>query len=298
MTYLSCEICGSSEIKVAYKGYVRDGSFGALSSEQVKVFECSSCLVQRLDEKACYPDDIYESEKYRSILKQSIDAEGFFSEHDKLQIERLKLVDPSIVRNKVVVDVGCAAGSFLDHLSGLARETIAVEPCQVYHESLRNRGHKVFSSCHHLEKESSLSADYYFSFSVIEHVLNPLYFLQDISKNMSSTSSLVISTPNRNDILMKLLPEDYSKFFYRKVHRWYFDQASLEKCANMAGLKVVKTKCVHRFGLSNAMMWLRDRKPTGQLNLVNIDANVDQAWKTNLENSGSGDYLYMWLEKK
>ena len=298
MTYLVCEICGSAEIKVAYKGYVRDGSFGTLSSEHVKVFECSSCLVQRLDEQACYPDDIYESEKYRSILKESIDAEGFFSEHDKLQIERLKLVDPFIVRNKVVVDIGCAAGSFLDHLSGLAKETIAVEPCQVYHDSLKSRGHKVFSSCDHLEKDNSSSADYYFSFSVIEHVLNPLNFLQDISKNMSATSSLVISTPNRNDILMKLLPEDYSKFFYRKVHRWYFDQASLEKCADMAGLKVVKTKCVHRFGLSNAMMWLRDRKPTGQFNLENIDASMDQAWKTSLEKASIGDYLYIWLEKK
>ena len=293
-----CEICGCQDNKIIYEGYVRNGSFGNMSSESTKVFECLSCAVQRLEETACYSDEIYESEVYRSILKEGLDSDSFFSEHDKLQLERLRLIEPSILRNKVVADIGCAAGSFLDHISGLTRDVIAVEPCQAYHQSLLKRGYQVYNSCESLAGAKHLNVDYFFSFSVIEHVLSPLEFLQAISRVMNPSSTLIISTPNRNDLLMKILPKDYQKFFYRRVHRWYFDEISLEKCANLAGLKVIKSKCVHRFGLANTLLWLRDRKPSGQVALARIDEHLDQAWKNNLENNGLGDYLYLWLEKR
>ena len=201
------------------------------------------------------------------------------------------------MRDKVLVDVGCAAGSFLDHVSGLAKETIAIEPCTAYHDSLLAHGHIVFPSCEVAIEQKINNVDFVFSFSVIEHVSNPREFLQNIASMMGPSSRLLISTPNRNDVLMDLLPEDYPAFFYRTVHRWYFDQGSFSRCAEFSGMDVIESRCVHRFGLSNALIWLRDRKPGGSFSLPSVNAVMEHCWQNSLEQAGTGDYLYFWLKK-
>lgn len=291
----ACEICGAHNWQVIYKGFIRNGSFGNFSSSESRVFKCLDCGVQRLEEDSCYEDSIYESDAYRSILNQNTDAKGFFDEHDVLQLRQLEQLWPESLRGKVIVDVGCAAGAFLDHISGLAETTVAVEPCKIYHQSLRQRGHQVFSSCQQLD---DLPIDLVTSFSVIEHVANPRNFLEEIANIMSVGGKLLISTPNRNDVLSKLIPEEYASFFYRSVHRWYFDADSLAKCAEISGFRVIQKKCVHRFGIGNAIAWLRDKKPSGLANEGLFGEFLDVAWKTSLQDRNLGDYLYFWLEKR
>lgn len=296
-TFVACEICGVHNWTEIHKGKVRDGAFGRFSLDSTVVCSCNGCGVQRLNEESCHNDDIYTSTDYRKLLGQGDDAASFFEEHDKLQLKQLEELWPFSIRNKVLVDVGCAAGSFLDHVSGLAKKTIAIDPCLEYHESLQSRGHKAYSSCHAAIEAGVRDVDFAFSLSVIEHVGNPKAFLADIATMMTNSSRLLISTPNRRDVLMDLLPDDYPAFFYRTVHRWYFDLDSFSRCAELAGLRVVEGRCVHRFGLSNAMKWLRDRKPGGAQSLPAVNKLVDKCWQASLEQAGTGDYLYFWLEK-
>ncbi len=61
------------------------------------------------------------------------------------------------------------------------------------------------------------------------------------------------------------------QFFYRTVHRWYFDMPSLSGLARHCGFDIVQENCVQRFGISNALAWLRDRKPTGDQALPSMD---------------------------
>ena len=108
-----------------------------------------------------------------------------------------------------------------------------------------------------------------------------------------------MSTPNRRDVLMDLLPDAYPAFFYRTVHRWYFDVASLTACADSAGFAVEASRVVQRFGLSNAMAWLRDRRPTGHNPLPHLDnAMINGFWQNYVEQEGVGDYLYVWLTRR
>ncbi len=107
---------------------------------------------------------------------------------------------------------------------------------------------------------------------------------------------LVISTPNRNDILFDLLPDEFPEFFYRVVHRWYFNVESLRICAERAGFKLERVCFVHRFGMSNAFAWLRDRKPSGLARLSGIDIAADAFWKGYMEKSGKSDCLYKLLK--
>ena len=199
---------------------------------------------------------------------------------------------------KVVADVGCAAGSFLDHIGGLAAESLAIEPCHEYHPSLKQRGYKVFESIQTAVDAYPGRIDALFSLSTLEHVLNPLAFFKQIRALLAGDGVFMVSTPNRADVLMEMLGADYHRFFYRTVHRWYFDMASLESLARRSGLEVVKKRCLQRFGISNTLRWLRDRRPGGDDTLPQFeDALINDTWKAYLESKGVGDYLYMLLKK-
>jgi hypothetical protein len=96
--------------------------------------------------------------------------------------------------------------------------------------------------------------------------------------------------------LIDLKEDAYKPFFYRSVHRWYFDTESFAYCARAANLKVVESRCVQRFGLSNALLWLRDGRPSGSTLLPHLDNPLlDSLWKGHLESTGVGDYLYFKL---
>lgn len=294
----ACEICSSNEWQEVYRGAIRDGSFGNLSDPDTVVAECQDCGVQRLEERRCKEEEAYEGEHYRRLVGEPTDVAGYRSGHDGRMLKNLSLLLPETLRDKKIVDVGCAAGSFLDYMSGLTKKAVAIEPCKIYHDALKSRGYHVYAYSKDALAEHEGSIDLAFSWEVIEHVGNPRIFLEEIARLLKPNGRAMISTPNRKDVLMALLPDEYPAFFYRVVHRWYFDEVSLRRCAFEAGLKVVNGQFVHRFGLSNAMRWLRDKRPGGREPLPQLNsALVDKGWVAYLEDRGIADYLYFVLER-
>jgi len=128
-------------------------------------------------------------------------------------------------------------------------------------------------------------------FSVVEHVDDPLALLRDIRDLVRPGGELLLSTPNREDWLLELLPAEYGAFFYRKVHFWYFNAASLAELVRRAGFVDVAVSHAHRFDVSNAALWLRDRRPTG-LGKLSVPSAADEVFRALLQASGRSDYLY------
>lgn len=294
----TCEVCGASDWATVFTGPIRDGSFGNLTAQDHTIYQCAVCRVQRLEESACKDDSFYVGKKYRELLGEASDAEGFWAKHDIHQNRNLNVIWPHSIRNQVVADIGCAAGSFLDHISGLARICLAVEPCEAYHDSLRQRGYRVYSSNAHALDEFAGEVDFAFSFSTVEHIENPSEFFSEICQLLRPNGFFLVSTPNRKDILMDLLGDEYRRFFYRTVHRWYFDMGALVDLAKRCHFKVVQARCLQRFGISNALVWLRDRRPTGDQALPGLDdPALNQFWKNYLESKDAGDYLYLLAQR-
>jgi SAM-dependent methyltransferase len=290
-----CPTCGTERWKAAWNGKVRAGKFGSFTGP-TEVKECQGCGLRRLAEAACKEESFYATGEYRQFLGQGKSAESFHAEHDPLQMERLAIIGPHNLRGRIVADVGCAGGAFLDHVRGLASTAVAIEPAEHYHEVLSSHDYQVFSNTAAALSKWRGRVERAFSFSVIEHVDDPRRFLEEIGGLLAPGGSLLVSTPNREDVLMRLLPDDYPGFFYRSVHRWYFDRASLARCAESAKLKVAEIRCLHRFGLANALGWLRDRRPPGRVALPGTeDASLDAVWRGNLERQFQGDYLYATL---
>ena len=280
---------------MVYSGPVRDGAFGHLR-ENATVARCGGCGADRLNEESCPDATIYETEAYRAKLCEELSTKGYYKVADPLQIFNQEILQNYSLRGKTVADIGCAVGSFLDHVSGIAKRLIAVEPSVIYHQSLQERGYDVFPYASSAEAVYG-EVDCCVSIQVIEHVRNPRGFLEEIAPLLRDDGYLIVSTPNRDDILMSLLPQQYPAFFYRVVHRWYFDQVSLARCAELAGYEVVESRYVHRYGMANVLRWLRDCGPTGAAREATITPMADSFWKAYLEAQKLSDCLYMVLRK-
>lgn len=294
MSFSTCEICGAKDWREIYRGPVRDGVFGQCLEGAV-VARCGSCGVDRLDEDHCTPDSAYETPAYRAKLRQGLDSESYFSVHDELQIHTLRAIWPETLRHFIVADIGCAGGSLLDHLRGVSATQIAIEPTDIFQESLAARGYRHYPYARDAASDWAGRVEFAFCIQVIEHIRAPVEFLAEIRELMAPDGQLVISTPNRRDILMSLLPDEFPAFFYRSVHRWYFDAEAAAACARRAGFEVVETRFVHRYGMANALAWLRDRKPTGRSRLECIGPDADRLWESYLERSGQSDCIYLIL---
>jgi len=290
-----CDICGEKQFEVVYFGDIRDGAYENIHNN-ASVYQCHKCGIQRLLELDCISPEYYQTGEYREKLNQSLALNNEIEEHELLNRFTFESIWPLSVRNKNVLDVGCGTGSLLDAVKNISKSQVGIEPCQPYLDSIINKGYEAYQSiqlC--IDKQGCNRFDIAFSIQVIEHVLNPKIFLEEILTLLKPGADLVVSTPNRNDILMSLLPTEFKPFFYRTPHRWYFDKKSLEFCAHSAGFEVVETKHIHRYGMANTLHWLRGKQPAGMKKIKGIDMLADGLWKTYLESTNQSDNLYVHL---
>jgi 2-polyprenyl-3-methyl-5-hydroxy-6-metoxy-1,4-benzoquinol methylase len=294
----TCEICGASDWTNVYSGMIRDGAYG----KQVpgEIYCCGFCNVVRLDENFCIQREAYETKEYRSILDQGHSADEFFSREDPILIHNLTAFWPLDIRGKIIADIGTGGGSFADHIAQLAKEVVVIEPAKMYHSSLKERGYQVFNyTADSLTKYRNLM-DFVFSFQVIEHVQDPILFIKEALELLKPGGQLIIATPNRDDILMNLLPENFPAFFYRTQHRWYFNHNSFSYCFKNAAENKAELRSIrfaHTFGISNTLAWLREKCPKGNLRLEGINSVADKLWASYLESSRQTDTLYLLAEK-
>jgi len=264
---------------------------GTLSAVPRTVLRCAGCGVGHLQAGRSVD---YDSAEYRELVDGGSSPEHFHAVHDAEQADKLRLLGLGGLRGKVIADIGCGAGSFLDLVKGVSRATLGIEPTRSYHATLEAGGHATFPYCKNVSGDWLGKVDVAVCFSVVEHVEDPVALLRDIRGLLHPGSQLLLSTPNLRDWLLELLPEDYPRFFYRAVHNWYFDADSLMALARAAGFSACDVQCVHRFDLANTLLWLRDRRPSG-LGKLAVAPPVDAAFCRWLESSGRADYLYARL---
>jgi len=108
---------------------------------------------------------------------------------------------------------------------------------------------------------------------------------------------MYLETDNLDDILMKLNISEFDQFFYRTAHLWYFNDKTLRKVVESTGFSDIEISFRQNFDISNAMMWLRDGKPTGNGKFDIFDSRVNSAWVQFIESAGLGDLVCVEMTK-
>lgn len=290
-----CRCDGCGRLEAVYEGPIRAGLPGTLTKERYQVLRCPTLDVSYLHP---FPSIDYESEEYRQRYNASGEVETYFRLHDDLQRANLRMLDGIPLRSKVIADFGCGAGAFLDLVRGTARQTIGVEPYEVFRSSLRERGHLGYAYGTDLSaSENAGRVDVAVSFQVIEHVRDPRAFLHDMYRCLAPGGVACVATPNAADFLLELGGAAYQRFWYRTAHLWYFSPNAMTTLAQDVGFQVRRVGFMQNYDLGNALLWMREGAPRGNGRVPWIDETMNVVWKSQLEAKGLADWLYVILDK-
>ena len=82
--------------------------------------------------------------EYRQSLEGTSDEQDFYRMHDEESMQKFQYTGTTIFRNKVVADVGCGCGAFLDYIKGVAKEVVAIEPSVAYRTVMDRKDFRTF----------------------------------------------------------------------------------------------------------------------------------------------------------
>jgi SAM-dependent methyltransferase len=141
-------------------------------------------------------------------------------------------------RLHTVLDVGGGEGGFLDLAKSRGLKTYGVELNSVAVERASNKGHRMIRKL--LQEvdpgEVEGGVDLLTLYQVVEHVSDPVAFVQDASRLVKPGGLLAVSVPNEYRVL-GLLPYDPANWPPHHVSRWR--RQDLRALARRAGLQVV-----------------------------------------------------------
>lgn len=296
---MKCKLCGSEYVRVAYKGVIRDGNIGNYTVDEHTLFQCEDCGVIWHDPIYRGTKAYYESNEYRESMGENAVADDFYRLHDKETLAKLTYTGTDIFRHKCVADIGCGGGAFLDFVSGVANEVIAVEPTAAFWKTMKEKGYHVYAYMEDTLKEWANKVDVATSFDVIEHVENPVKFVQEIYNLLSEDGQAFIGTPTDAPLMRELLGKLYEKKqLFSTQHLWVFNAKSLCLVANMAGCPRGGDIYYHqRYGISNLLGWLRDKKPKSEFVSAIDTHSMNGMWHGLMADLGLADYIVMVLRK-
>lgn len=295
---MKCKICGSENIDIIYNDLIRDGGLGQYTKKPIKIFQCKNCDVIWHDNEIADVKEYYETEEYRNELEGSSEEEKFYELHDKETLDKLNYTGTTIFRNKVVADIGCGCGAFLDYISGVAREVVAVEPSLKYRNIMSRKGFSTYSYADEAKKLYANKIDVITSFDVIEHVQSPESFIKDVYDLLTVGGKAIIGTPTDAPIMRSLLGKDYEKkLLFSTQHLWILSEKNLRMISEKCGFKNIDIKYYQRYGIDNMLGWLKEKEPKSEIKQKFITETLNNVWKAQLVDNRLADYIVLYLEK-
>lgn len=295
---MKCKICGSENTDIIYNDLIRDGGLGQYTKKPIKIFQCKNCDVIWHDNEIADVKEYYETEEYRNELEGSSEEEKFYELHDKETLDKLNYTGTTIFRNKVVADIGCGCGAFLDYISGVAREVVAVEPSLKYRNIMSRKGFSTYSYADEAKKLYANKIDIITSFDVIEHVQSPESFIKDVYDLLTVGGKAIIGTPTDAPIMRSLLGKDYEKkLLFSTQHLWILSEKNLRMISEKCGFKNIDIKYYQRYGIDNMLGWLKEKEPKSEIKQKFITETLNNVWKAQLVDNRLADYIVLYLEK-
>lgn len=292
-----CKICGSNNVTVTYEGPIRIGQSSKRTEKEYELFECKNCGTIWHKNDMYDAKEYYESTQYRLELEGAAGIEDYYINHDRECMDKFLYTGTSIFRNKIVADIGCGGGSWLDFLKGVAEITIAVEPSAAYRKYLIEKGHKAYAYVEQAVTDLGEMVDVITTFDVIEHVDDPQKFTNGIYSLLKNGGDAIIGTPTDLKHLRELLGTEFDGFVFSVQHPWVLGEKAIKLLCEKAGFREIEVKQFTRYGLGNVFAWLKDKAPKGHITYPCISETMEEAWKYASSEHGYGDYLVAYAKK-
>lgn len=235
-------------------------------------FHCLECDVRYLyplltpdEESRFYNSEFENFMGGRSGLSGGWEgAEKHIQANSSTRIRRLKYLETFIRKGDSLLEVGCSSGFMIIPFKDDGYECTGIEPSGIFSDYVKKKGITVYSSIEQMVKqEPKHQFDIIIHFFVLEHVSNPMSFLDVQLSLLKPGGKIVFEIPNADDPLLSVydIPE-FEKFYWSVAHPWYFNEKSLKFLLDRIG-QSYEIILDQRYDLSNHMIWARDGKPGG-----------------------------------
>jgi SAM-dependent methyltransferase len=263
-------------------------------------FQCSKCDVRYLypllavDQEA----EFYKKEFENFMTSRSgdqnrwEDAETHVSSSEETRLRRMKYL-PTLQDQSHILEVGCSSGFMLYPMRDAGHTCVGVEPSGLFNEYLQSRGIESYNSVNQLPKEVAKAGfDLIMHFFVLEHISQPVDFLQSQIELLKPGGTIVFEVPNAADPLYSVydIPE-FERFYWSIAHPWYFSQKSLRFLLEKLPFEN-QIRLDQRYDLSNHIVWARDGRPGGQGRFTKkFGEKLERSYRQLLIESGHCDTL-------
>ena len=230
MEEVACNICGSSESLPLFS------TNDYITHTAHKIVQCKSCGLTYVNPQptkeelpSFYPEIYYGEEPFSY---EKIDAR---SRHKKLR----KFLSG---RKGRILDVGCGKGLLLKLCKDAGWQVAGIELSEDSTRYARETlGLEVFTSLdekHHL-RDNSL--DIITFFHSLEHLKDPLSYLNDVKRLLKPDGIIIIEVPRFNSFYSKIFRD---KWFHLDVprHLFHFDDHTIKKLIILAGYHIIEIK--------------------------------------------------------
>jgi len=273
--YENCTLCSLPTSKIISNNLRRG---------QGLVYYCDACkhgflaLRENFNEKQYYADS-YRQEYSHNAEPTKTNAREIFDTYHGYQRDRLAIISQYLSDDLSLLEVGASSGQFLNSIKNQVALVNAIELdrdcCSFMQEELEIEADFEFLGN---SKFANKTYDLVCAFQVMEHVVNPAYFLKDLIRATKKGGTIFIEVPNLDDPLLSIWDNTpYRKFFYHSAHLHYFTGNSLQQVAIDAGFlpKNIQVKYIQDYNLINHLNWLTNGTPqaTCHVGLAEIGFN-------------------------
>jgi 2-polyprenyl-3-methyl-5-hydroxy-6-metoxy-1,4-benzoquinol methylase len=212
------------------------------------VNECSDCgfifaALERYDPSGIYSQNYFKGDVYRDYI-------GERHVRTKIFREKLKLIKPYIPPRGRLLDIGCAAGFFLQLMNDIGYETYGVEISEhAAHYAQQEMGLDVFRGD---LSEADFQRDFFdviTMWDVLEHLPDFLSALKECNRILDRQGRLIIETVNADSLLARILGRRWP-LFAPPYHLSYFNKESLRKALELSGFTITKTIPIQTYALT------------------------------------------------
>ena len=255
---MKCQLCRSAKVKII-RHTLR-------YNIKRKVCQCQKCEFVFLESLKSRDERYYQSKEYRKHYGPRLDkaakAEEIFNIYLPFQPAIINKISPVLKPHHKILDIGCSTGHFLHSLKGKVKTRVGLE-LNKEHVSFINKNldFKVYSEPleNLIMKEAPF--DIITCLQVLEHVDEPINFLQAIAKNLKPGGYLYLELPNLDDVLLSGYQiKGYEDFYFREPHVSYFSVKTLKNLLDKAGF-AGKIKTIQRYNILNHFNWILNGKP-------------------------------------
>jgi SAM-dependent methyltransferase len=265
------------------------------------VYQCDACGLVFLhptmspdEEKAFYEAEFSRYMKLRGGPGETVPEEHFARNRGEAE-RRLLNLKPYLRSDMRVLELGSSTGFLLSVLRSRVSSVTGIEPNRLYAAHARSLK---LETCLDLSDVEGRKYDLVLAYYVLEHLRDPVTYLERIRAALNSGGLLALEVPNVDDALVSLYRvKSFDRFYWQKAHYFYYSYRTLRMVLEQAGFGPVQMIPEHRYDFSNHIHWLSRGEPGGLGKYSHIfDAEFDRKYAERLKRHWLCDTVFAVAE--